>query len=36
MDILSETRTIVEAPKQTIGKLSRMFRKLSAKSAGKK
>jgi len=36
MDILSETRTIVEAPKQTIGRLSRMFRKLSAKSAGKK
>ena len=36
MDILSETRTIVEDPKQTIAKLRRMFKKLSAKPPQKK
>ena len=36
MDILSETRTIVEDPKQTIDKLRKMFKKLSAKPPKKK
>ena len=36
MDILSETRTIVEDPKQTVAKLRRMFKKLSAKPRQKK
>ncbi len=36
LDILSETRTIVEDPKQTVAKLTRMFRKLSAKPQQKK
>ena len=31
MNILSETRTIVEDPKQTVARLRRMFKKLSAK-----
>jgi ATP adenylyltransferase len=36
MDILSETRTIVEGPKQTIQKLKKQFKKLSAKARSKK
>ena len=36
LDILSETRTIVEDPKQTVVKLRRMFKKLSAKPRQKK
>lgn len=36
MDILSETRTIVEDPKQTIARLRKMFKKLSAKPVKKK
>jgi ATP adenylyltransferase len=36
LDILSETRTIVEDPKQTIARLRRMFKKLSAKPPQKK
>jgi ATP adenylyltransferase len=36
MDILSETRTIVEDPKRTISRLRRMFKKLSAQTAQRK
>lgn len=36
LDILSETRTIVEDPKQTVAKLRRMFKKLSAKPRKRK
>jgi len=36
MDILSETRTIVEDPNQTILKLRRTFKKLSAKPRAKR
>lgn len=36
LDILSETRTIVEDPKQTIARLRRAFKKLSAKPAKRK
>jgi ATP adenylyltransferase len=36
LDMLSETRTIVEDPKQTVAKLRRMFKKLSAKPRPKK
>ncbi len=36
LDILSGTRTIVEDPRRSVEKLKKMFRKLSAKPAGKK
>lgn len=36
LDILSETRTIVEDPRQTVAKLRRMFKKLSAKPRQKR
>jgi len=36
LDMLSETRTIVEDPKQTLQKLRRQFKKLSAGSPKKK
>ena len=36
MDILSETRTIVEGPKETVKKLRRQFRKLSGTGARKR
>jgi ATP adenylyltransferase len=36
MDILSDTRTIVEDPKRTIPKLRKAFRRLTAKPAGNK
>ena len=36
MDILSETRTIVESPKQTVQKLKRYFKKLATDKSRKK
>jgi ATP adenylyltransferase len=36
MDILSDTRTIVESPKQTVDRLAKQFRKIAGKAARKK